>query len=150
MERICEMEKSLWIIMSILLLTAAIEDIREKRIRRWLLMLLVVVGSVGGGYACMQDNSNIWQMLGGMAIGLCMIGFSLISQGQIGIADGVIIGALGILCGARSCLIIVSVASMGMALLSIVLLASRRGNRHTCLPFVPALLVGFLVTGWIG
>lgn len=143
------MENVLWISMSILLLIAAVEDIREKKIHRWLLVLQILVGIAGGIYACMGNESNLWQLSGGLAIGLCMIGFSVISHGQIGIADGIVIAGLGMLCGARACLMIVSVASVGMALLSIVLLVFRKGNRHTCLPFVPALLVGFLITGWI-
>lgn len=139
----------LFIVMGVLLLVAAVEDIKEKKVHRVLLALLVIVGVVAGIYACIGQSSNLWSLSGGLLIGLCMIGFSLISGGQIGIADGIIIAAIGLICGARDCLVIISIASMGMALLSIVLLIIRKGNRHTRLPFVPALLIGYCITGWV-
>ncbi len=142
------MENVLWISMSVLLFIAAIEDIREKKIHKWLLVLQVVVGIAGGVYFCMGNGSNLWQLSGGLTIGLCMIGFSVMSHGQIGMADGVVIAGLGMLCGARACLIIVSIASVAMAVISILLLVFRKGNKQTCLPFVPALLIGFLIIGW--
>lgn len=143
------MEKWMVGIMALLLLVAAVEDIREKKVHRWLLLIMLMVGVVGGGSACIGQSSNLWQLLGGLMPGLCMLGFSLISGGQIGMADGLIITALGVLCGARDCMVVVSIASMVMALISVVILSIRRGNRHTRLPFVPALFVGYCVVGWV-
>ncbi len=143
------MEKWIVGIMTLLLLMAAVEDMREKKIHRWLLGLMLAVGVMGGGYACIGQSSNVWQFAGGLMIGLCMVGFSLISGGQIGMADGVIIAALGMLGGVRDCVVIIGIASMLMAAVSIVILIIRRGDRHTRLPFVPALLAGFCIAGWV-
>lgn len=143
------MENCLWILMCILLLVATVEDIKEKKVHIVLLIFLLVVGGIGGISAFFEQSQNLWQLLGGLIIGVCMIGFSLLSQGNIGMADGIIIMALGIFSGARDCLVIVSIASLAMAFISIVILCLRRGNRYTRMPFVPALLMGFCLMGWI-
>lgn len=143
------MEEWLFGAMMLLMLVAAVEDVKEKKVHRLLLVFMLMVGVIGGVYSCVEQSNNLWQLLGGLTLGICIIGFSLISRGQIGMADGVIITALGMICGARDCLVIVSIASMIMALISIIILIIRKGNRLTQLPFVPALLIGFCIVGWI-
>lgn len=144
------MQGLLWIIMSVLLVVASIEDMKEKMVHRWLLINMCIVCLMSGMVACIEDGSNLWQLLGGLAIGAGFIGFSLLSGGQLGLADGIVITAIGMLCGGRDCLVVISMASLLMAVLSIGVLVMKKGNRSTRLPFVPALLISFLVTGWMG
>ena len=77
-------------------------------------------------------------------IGLCMIGISFLSKEQIGSGDGVVTGLLGCLLGARGCLVMLCIASCLMAVISIGILILKKGSRRTTLPFVPALLGGYI------
>lgn len=135
--------------MSVLLMVATIEDMREKKIHRWLLVNMLIAGLLGGIFACLEDTTYWLPLVGGLAIGGGFVGFSILSRGQMGLADGMIIAALGMLCGGRVCLLVVSIASLCMAIISVGVLITGKGTRNTSLPFVPALLLGFLITGWI-
>ena len=73
-----------------------------------------------------------------------MIGISFLSKEQIGIGDGIVTGLLGCLLGARGCLVMLCIASCLMAVISIGILILKKGSRRTTLPFVPALLGGYI------
>ena len=83
-------------------------------------------------------------------IGLCMIGISQISGEQIGKGDGMVIVALGILCGVRDTLGIVCFASLFMLIPAFILLVSKRGNKKTRVPFLPALFLGYVINFLLG
>lgn len=132
--------KVIYIITALLLLAAAMEDIKKKEIN--------MVFIAGIGISCflgclIMHDKNWWEILGGFSIGLCVIGISIISTEQIGKGDGMVIAALGLLLGARKCLFMIGIASIFMALLSIVILTLKKAGRHTKLPFIPALFGGY-------
>ena len=79
-----------------------------------------------------------------------MIGISIISGEQIGRGDGMVIAALGILCGVRNTLGIVCFASLFMLVPALVLVICKKGNKKTKLPFLPALFLGYLVNILLG
>ena len=128
---------------AVIMLLLGVEDIRKKEISWWKLMVL---GGMCLAGCVMLPDKNLWSMAGGVTLGLCMVGFSMLSKGQIGIGDGIVIAQLGGLLGARGCLVMLCIASCFMAVVSIVLLLCKKGNRQTTLPFVPALLGGYLTT----
>lgn len=132
--------KVFYIITAIFLLAAAIEDMKTKEINRVLI--------AGIGISCLlgcisMGEPNWWEIVGGFAIGLCVVGISIISAEQIGKGDGMVIAALGLLLGARKCLFMIGIASTFMALLSIVILTLKKAGKHTKLPFIPALFGGY-------
>lgn len=65
----------------ILLFAAAITDIRKKQVGRPFLILLAVVCTVT---AVMQEKSSFMDAAGGVTVGLCVVGISMISREQIG------------------------------------------------------------------
>ena len=64
---------------------------------------------------------------------------------QIGKGDGYVIAAVGIVLGLRRCLAVVSIALLMMCMVAMIILALKKGNRHTKLPFLPAVFVGYMV-----
>ena len=105
----------------ILLLAAGIMDIKSKKISRRMIVLLLL--------ACcailpFRRYFHILDTLGGLAVGLGIIGLSVISKEQIGKGDGLVIAAVGI--------------AFGVLLL-------KKGGRQTRLPFLPALFAGYLL-----
>ena len=91
-----------------------------------------------------MTERNILNTIGGLTIGLCVIGISITSKEQIGKGDGIVIPAIGLVLGARRCLIVVCIASLLMSLVAISILLFRRGNRQTRLPFLPAVFAGYV------
>lgn len=128
----------------ILLFAAAMIDIRKKQINRAFLMLLAVVCTTA---AVMRGKAGIMDAAGGMAVGLCVVGISMMSREQIGRGDGIVIAAVGLVLGFRRCLAAVSVASLLMCVAAVVVLLLKKGNRHTQLAFLPALFVGYVLCG---
>lgn len=134
------------ILISVILLIAAIMDIKSKRVKTG---LVVVLGLFCVFSVVLNKNVNIWEICGGIAIGLSMIGLSMITNNQIGKGDGMVIAMLGIALGFRDCLMVISFASVVMAFVSIFLLIIKKANKKTRLPFIPALFISFVVINLI-
>lgn len=129
------------IIIGLLLFVAAVMDLKSKSISRGFLLVLMLV-SAASSFASV--DFEIWNVVGGALIGVCIVGVSMISGEQIGKGDGIVIIALGIALGFRECLALVCLASLMMALVSVVILSLKKGNKKTRLPFLPALFVGYV------
>ena len=134
------------VIMGLLLFVAAVIDLKRRQISRGFIVALMIV-SLTSIFA--RVDYGIWNAIGGALIGICAVGLSIISKEQIGRGDGLVITALGIALGFRECLATVCLASMIMALVSVVVLLLKKGNRKTRLPFIPALFVGYVTCALI-
>lgn len=134
-------QNSLIIIIGGLLFIAGITDIRKQMVSRRLLWILFMVCLVTVPF--MTENS-ILSIMGGLAVGFCVIGISVVSKEQVGKGDGIVITAIGLVLGARKCLLLVCIACLLMSLIAIVILLFHRGNRHTRLPFLPAIFAGYV------
>ena len=107
------------ILIGAVLFMAAIMDIKNKKVK---ISFIVVLGLFCVFSVILNKNVNIWEICGGIAIGLSMIGLSMITNNQIGKGDGMVIAMLGIALGFRDCLMVISFASVVMAFVSIFLL----------------------------
>lgn len=141
------MYRILTAVIGILLFIAGITDIRKKQISRKLLLalLLVCIAAV-----MLKEDFGIFDAAGGLAIGLCAIGISMVSREQIGMGDGIVIAVVGLVLGTRRCLAVVSTASFLMCIVAIAILIIKKGNRHTRLAFLPALFIGYALYGMGG
>lgn len=134
------------ILIGAVLFMAAIMDIKNKKVK---ISFIVVLGLFCVFSVILNKNVNIWEICGGIALGLSMIGLSVITNNQIGKGDGMVIAMLGISLGFRDCLMVIAFASVVMAFLSIVLLLLKKANKKTRLPFIPALFISFVVINLI-
>lgn len=131
----------------LLLLIAGIEDVKKREIRVIYIVAMAMVACCG----CIVRQGQSWYgALGGMAIGLCMFGISIISEEQIGKGDGLVIAALGILCGVRNTLGMVCFASLFMLPVAFVIILLKKGRKKIRLPFLPALFLGYVMTFFLG
>lgn len=129
------------VIMGLLLFAAALMDLKSRQISRGFIVVLTLVSLAS---IFVRVDYGIWNAVGGALIGICAVGLSMLSREQIGRGDGLVIAALGIALGFRECLATVCLASVIMALVSVVVLLLKKGNRKTRLPFIPALFVGYV------
>jgi leader peptidase (prepilin peptidase)/N-methyltransferase len=130
------------LVIGIMLFVAGIVDIRKLRISR---KYIIVFGAVCVAALLTGQSPSLVTALSGTLIGMCALGISLISGEQLGRGDGLVLVAVGLAVGFRGCLVVVSIASIIMCLVAIVLLALKKGNRKTKLPFIPAIFAGYAI-----
>lgn len=129
-----------------LLLVAGVMDLKSRTISRGMIFALFAVCMAGVFVKVFIDReAGLWETVGGVLIGLCAVGLSMMSREQIGRGDGLVIAAIGLILGFRKCLFAVCMASLIMTLVSVFVLALRIGNRTTRLPFIPALFAGYVM-----
>lgn len=131
-----------YVIVGILLLVMSIQDIKKREISNRYIVILAMVCICGGLFFEQLSGMDV---LSGCSIGLCLVGISVLTQEQIGIGDGLVVGALGLLMGGIKTITLLSIASLLMAALSIILIMFRRGTRKMKLPFLPAISVGYVL-----
>ena len=131
----------------LLLLLAGVEDVRKREIRVIYIVAMALVACCG----CIFRQGHSWYgALGGLFIGLCMFGISIISEEQIGKGDGLVIAALGILHGVKNTLGMVCFASLFMLPVAFVVIILKKGKKKIRLPFLPALFLGYVMTFILG
>lgn len=134
--------KAFMVLIGVMLFAAGIVDIRKRQVsRRQLLILLAACCAV----LPLKEDFNVFDTVGGLAVGLCAIGVSVATREQIGTGDGIVIAAIGIVLGARKCLWLVFAASFIMGVQAILVLMLKRGGRQTKLPFLPAIFAGYVL-----
>lgn len=69
----------------------------------------------------------------------------LVSSRQIGFGDVLMVGALGIVCYFWRMLRILTFASIAVSLVGIAIIVIKKGKKEMTIPFIPFLLLGFLV-----
>lgn len=137
----------IYTVTGIILFAASLKDIASKSISKRMIFIMLTVDIVSAAALSICTDAGItwWGILGGICIGLCAIGASMITGGHIGLGDGYVIMAIGILTGFTDCLVIVSIASFIMAVGACILIAIKKGSRNTKIAFIPALFVAYLV-----
>lgn len=131
-----------YMIVGILLLVMSIQDIKRCEISNSYIVILAMVCVCSGAFF---EQLSWMELLSGCSIGLCLVGISVLTKEQIGIGDGLVVGALGLLMGGIKTITLLSIASLIMAAVSIILIMFRRGTRKMKLPFLPVISVGYVL-----
>lgn len=124
-------------------------DIKEKKVPVSPLL-------AGGGvllcaaiYTCLKGELVLGTLIGGLLPGAFLLLLAGIT-GRIGMADGVVIMALGAQCGLRDCLLLLFYSLFSLSVFSVLLLILRRADGNTRIPFLPFLLLGYLICQYSG
>ncbi len=134
--------------MIILLILAAVHDIKSRKIPVYLLVgigiqsaLILILRLI-----CRDGTNPVMTALLGILPGLalCLIGWF---SKKAGLADGIILCAVGLSENYICSLLILCAGSLLLSVLSMVLLALKKVNRKTQMPFVPFLALGDIL--WV-
>ena len=136
-------EKIKFTVAAIMLVTEGITDLRKKEIRLGVVAVSALVG-IAVSIPCF--SSSIVRILLGIAEGGMLILLSFLTGGGIGIGDGLICCACGILLGAKDNFTMFSIAFLICAIFSLVLIVCKKIGRKSTVPFVPFLIPAFLLT----
>lgn len=120
------------------------KDIRKKEISLLTVAVFAIVGIAVNLYRGTFGGSN----LAAVGIGAGMILFSLISRGEIGMGDGLLLMALGTVLSVKELLEMLGIGLFCCCIWGILLLfwskTGKKVGRKTEIPFVPFLLLGYV------
>lgn len=127
------------------LLVLSIWDLRERRVP----LILLVAGSIwlGGvlGYELFTGRISWLYLLLGSLAGVFFLLLAWIS-GKAGYADGIVLLWLGAAEGYRKVLLILVSSLLLVCLSAITLLMFGKVKKHTRIPYIPFLAVGYVMT----
>lgn len=116
---------------------------RDARRREISLISAAIFGAAGLLF-CVCRGGSIWQRMVSLVIAGCFLGLSVLTRGEIGMGDGVLLAALGTVLDVEEFLTMLLLGLLGSSIWALVLLAVFRKGRKTEIPFVPFLLLGYL------
>ncbi|MCR5677319.1 MAG: prepilin peptidase [Agathobacter sp.] len=137
-----------WLIPAIgpVMLLNSITDLKKREISLKISVLWGLVGiaiRIGREYYGNGFHLIDWV---GMLVGLFVIAVAILSNGQIGIGDGIIMVALSFYLELEALLTAILVAGIGVALCALILFLIFHKGRRYQIPFVPFLTLGVLVS----
>lgn len=119
----------------------SIQDIREKRLS---VKLLVVSGLLFSGMSLAFEEIPFEERLHNILPGMIAFALAFLTKEQIGYGDAACLVILGILVSAGSLSGAIMAGLVLLSICSILLLAWKKADRKTTLPFLPFLSAGML------
>lgn len=117
------------------------EDIRKKKI---CVNLVLIYGIIGVFLHMIWQQYTIQNLLAGMAVGVLLLIFSVISGGKVGIGDGVILMVTGIYLGVKQNMELFFTGLLLCGVWAALLLIFHKKSRKDEIPFVPFLFAAYL------
>ena len=125
------------------LLVLSLWDIRECRVPVVLLTAGSAFAGIVMGYELLAGETRLLEFVLGSCVGLLLLLVAWFSR-KAGYADGIILLWLGGLYGYRQGLLILCVSLMLISLTSVALFLLGKVKRHTRIPYIPFITIGFV------
>ena len=122
-----------------------VSDIRKRKIPVILLAISGVFGIMTGFLTDRLSACYATDWLAVIFLGTVFIGISFLSEGKLGLGDALAILVTALFIGGLEASLAVLYALMSASIVSIILLAVKRGSKNTKLPFMPFLLLGCIL-----
>lgn len=119
----------------------SIEDIKKKEVS---VILIAAAGIFGVVWHVYFSRITIWNLLGGIGVGVVMYVISLLSREQIGKGDALLITVTGIYLGFWGNIILLWVASLFAGLGGVVAVSFFGKGRGFEIPFVPFVFAAYI------
>ncbi|MBO6111797.1 MAG: prepilin peptidase [Lachnospiraceae bacterium] len=128
--------------LGIFLIICSITDIKFKEIR---LNILIVFALAGVVLFFIYRPVSLFEEIMGLFTGLVFIGLWALTEGKIGLGDGLLMTVTGIYLGGRENAFMVMTAMLLSAVFSIVILILKKGDRNARFAFAPFILISFVL-----
>lgn len=135
-------ENLIKVILITMLLTCAVQDVFKKKILLWVLGAGAVLVGICIPFC---STGSILDRIGGAVIGIAVIVISIATVGKIGMGDALILCITGLGLGFWGNLEMFAIALFLASIASIVLLVLRLANRKKSIPFIPFMLVSYVL-----
>ncbi|MBQ9334030.1 MAG: prepilin peptidase [Lachnospiraceae bacterium] len=138
-----------WLVVGILIFAVlSVFDIKSRRIPICGFVIVFVYSVLS--LVCFKENDLVWSEVLMSAIpGLVLMGLSVITEGKIGLGDGILVAEIGLALGIEKCAYMLTGALILSCLFSGGLLAFRKAGLHTRIPFVPFITAGMGVIAFV-
>ncbi len=120
----------------------AFDDIRTKQVRTVELIIFAVIGMV---LNVINKDVNFFNILSAVAVGASLAAVSVLTKGRLGMGDALIIAVSGLYLGFINTLTLVWLSSIMAAGYGLIYLRKCDNKRNIELPFVPFLLLAYMV-----
>ncbi|MBO4785161.1 MAG: prepilin peptidase [Lachnospiraceae bacterium] len=120
----------------------AITDFKKKEVNIVFPALLAATAAVMLFFT--KDISLINAIIG-ITEGVLLILISFLTKGEIGMGDGILLAACGLMLGGRDNLIMFFFACLSSAIVSALIMIIKKADKKTKIPFVPFMIPGFLI-----
>lgn len=126
----------------IVLVIEAVTDFKKKEVNIVFPVLLAAAATVMLFFT--KDISLINSIIG-IAEGVLLILISFLTKGEIGMGDGILLAACGLMLGGKDNLIMFFFACLSSAIVSALIMLIKKADKKTKIPFVPFMIPGFLI-----
>jgi len=134
-------------VLIIILTAASVWDLKERAIPVWFFIISMLMAI--GAELC-SGSVNITASIGGTIIGFMLLAISKLTGGQIGEGDGIVFLITGVVLGFKNNFLLLLEALFLSFVFSLVFLLLKKINIKTKLPFLPFVLVAFIMEMWFG
>lgn len=119
-------------------------DARRRYVPVWLLTLTGVIVTLVSVYEGRKGNLEVTELIWSIFPGIALLTVAVLTK-KAGWADGVVLLLLGVHTGFRTCIFSFALGMFFISVVSLALLAFRKVNKNTKLPFLPFLYTGYLI-----
>lgn len=124
-------------------------DLWRKRIPLWILAVSGIFVTCVSAYGIWEKKMEGITLLWSTIPGVGMIIVAIVSQ-KAGWADGIVLLMLGALVGCRACTYSFTLSMLVISMVSLALLATKRADKNSKLPYLPFLWIGYLAQTALG
>lgn len=131
-----------WLVVGMLIFgVLSVFDIRSRRIPVCGFVIVFIYSLLS--LVCFRESDLVWSdVLMSSIPGLVLIGLSVVTDGKIGLGDGILVVGIGLALGIEKCAYMLAGALIFCCLFSGGLLVFRKAGLHTRIPFVPFITAG--------
>lgn len=129
----------------ILLIPCSVQDIRTRTVPAWWLAAGSAVALCMAGWLVHSGETEMVNLAFAGSPGVFLLALSMVTEQQIGMADGICAMILGMLIGSPWIYITLVISLILSSVCAGVLLMSRKGNSRTRMPWIPFLTAGHLL-----
>lgn len=133
-------KKIIELIVMLILVVQSIEDIKTKKIHLAGTILIAIVSLVGNIYIGNFKENVLFTLM----VTVLLLPVMFICKKSIGLGDMLTFIALTLTTGSRI-MEVALISTITMSLVSLVLVILKKANKTTHLPFVPCILIGYII-----
>lgn len=133
------------IVTTILLLILTIQDIHEKAVDCIWLIVLVILVLLTAIIHMILGQDNIISLTSRLLPGIFLFIINKLIPNSVGVADGVVMSAIGLILNIRQLIVAVGVTMTLIFIASILILSIFRVSGKHQIPMIPFIFGGFIV-----
>ena len=128
------------VVLLILLSICAVEDLKQKEVT---VTYILLFGIIGVFLHLFYPGCSVYSMLWGLLLGIAVMAMSVLTHGEIGLGDGILLTVTGVYLGGYQTLelFLIGICLAGVWSLGVILLKKKK--RKDKIAFMPFLLMAY-------